>query len=282
MTLKECFYRAQKKQWALGHFNFSTPDQLRGIVAAAKKLSSPVIVATSEGELEFWGAEEAVALVRILENKTGQRLFLHFDHGREWRLLKKTIDFGYDSVHFDGSHLDFKENIRLTKKVVDYAHQRGVWVEAELGLISGSSRPFKKKFKIKEKNLTRPEEVAEFVKKTKADSLAVAVGSAHGIYPKKEKIDFKLLKEIRKQTNVYLVLHGASGVSPADLKKAIKSGIQKININTDLRIVWKRALKKAIAGTEVKPYLLLPQASEAVEQKVREYLKIFKSTNQLK
>ena len=210
-------------------------------------------------------------------------LFLHLDHGRNLDLIKTAIDFGFDSVHFDGSSLSLKKNVKLTKEIVKYAHRRKVLVEGELGYLRGKSKLFlKERAEIKKEDLTKPEEVNDFVKKTKIDSLAVAVGNIHGIYARMPKLDFKRLKAIREKTDAFLVLHGGSGLLAKDFKKAIKFGIQKININTELRVAWKEALQKNLKKSkEIKPYLVLPKVAQAIEKRVEKYIKIFNSGNKL-
>ena len=279
--LYKLFKKAQKEKWAIGHFNFSTLEQLKGIVAAAKKLSSPVILGVSQGEANFLGLEEIVALVRILENKINFPLFVHLDHGKDLGYIKRAIDVGFDSVHCDGSYLSLKKNIELTKKAAAYAHKKGILIEGELGYIIGTSKLYKlKTLRITEKEMTQPQEVEQFIKETKVDSLAIAIGSAHGCYAGPEKLDFKRLKQIKKISNTFLVLHGGSGVSATDLKKAIKLGIQKINVNTDLRVAWKQSLQKVLnESQEVKPYNILPKVELKIQKKVEKYIKLFGSVN---
>jgi len=271
--------KAKSKGFAIGQFNFSSLEQLRGIASCAREQNFPVILGTSEKEASFLGLEETVALVRILENKMKFRLFLHLDHGKDLNFIKRAIDLGYDSVHFDGSSLFLKDNIRLTKKIVGYGHKKKVLVEGELGYLGGESKYFKSaKAIIRPQDLTNPKEVGEFVKKTGVDSLAIAIGNIHGVYEKMPKFDFRRLKEIRENTDVFLVLHGGSGVPAGELKKAIRFGIQKININTELRIVWKRVLLDALKDSgEMKPYLILPQVERAIKKKVEKYIKLFRS-----
>lgn len=279
MELDQILKKAKREKWAIGQFNFSTIEQLKGIIGAAKKLSAPVILGTSEKESKFLGLEETIAQVRILENKMGLKLFLHLDHGKDLNYIKRAIDLGFDSVHFDGSELPFKENLKLTKEIVNYGHKKNVLVEGELGYLRGESRFFqKKKVIIKKEDLTKPEQAQEFVEKTKVDLLAPAIGNVHGIYPEMPELDFERLKEINQKTDAFLVLHGGSGLSRDEIKKAIKSGIQKININTELRLVWRDSLQKILkTSKEIKPYIILPQVSQAIEKKVEEYIKLFRS-----
>jgi ketose-bisphosphate aldolase len=293
MELKNYLKKAKKENWAIGQFNFSTLEQLRGILAGAKRLKSPVILGTSEGESRFLGLEEILALVEISKMKCQVPAFLHFDHGKDLNWIKKAVDFGYSSVHFDGSNLSFQKNIKKTKKVVDYARKKGVFVEGELGYIGGASKIHKKKIKIRKSDLTSPDMVSEFIKKTGVDSLAVSIGNIHGIVQSGNpsptqvsrseiwggKLDFERLKEISKVAKVFLVLHGASGIPNSDIKKAIALDIVKININTELRAVWAQSIKKI--GNEVIPYNVLPKIQNSIQKKVEEKIKLFNSVNKV-
>ena len=276
MNLKSYLNKAKKGKFAIPQYNFSTLEQLRGILAKAEQLKSPVILGTSQGELNFWGLKEVVALVEISKTKYNVPCFLHLDHGKDISLIKKVIDYGYSSVHFDGSKLPLKENIRLTKQIVNYAHKRGVIVEGELGHIQGESKLSKIKLAFKKEYLTDVGQVAQFVKETGVDTLAVSIGNVHGMYKGGPKIDFERLKEIADQTS-FLVLHGGSGISKSDIRKAIKMGIIKINVNTELRLAWKQSLEKSLKL--VKPYKVLIPVQNAISKKVEEKVKLFDSIN---
>ncbi len=281
LTLKYYLKDSQKNHYAIGQFNFSTFEQLRGIFMAAKKVKSPVILGTSEGESNYLGIKETVALVEISKIKYKVDAFLNFDHGKNLDLIKKAVDYGYSAVHFDGSRMPLEENIKYAKKVVEYAHKKNVLVEGEVGAIgTESSKIYKKDFKIKEKDLTNPEEAERFVKETRVDSLAISIGTFHGIeaHGRNPRIRLERLKEIKKRIgNVFLVLHGGSGTRDDDIKKAIKLGIVKININTELRIAYTRALKSNFRKKteENTPYKYLPRAIDAVQKKVGEKIKLF-------
>ncbi len=285
MELKYYLKKAQKEGWAVGQFNFSTLEQLRGILAAAKKLKSPVILGTSHGESQYLGIEETVALVEISKMKYGVSAFLNLDHAKDFEYIKRSIDYGYPAVHFDGSRLPLEKNIKYAKKVVEYAHKKNVLVEGEVGAIgTESSKVYSEKFKIKEEDLTNPEEAEKFIKETGVDSLAISIGTFHGVQVrgKNPRIRIERLKEIRKKTrNTFLVLHGGSGTKNEDIKKAIKSGIVKININTELRLAYARALKSNFIKKkeEIAPYKYLPLAIGAVQKKVEEKIKLFGSKN---
>ncbi len=279
-NLKYFFKKAERQHWAIGQFNFSTLEQLRGIVEAAKKTKTPVILGTSQGEANFFGLEEAVAIRDILRKKIFPYIYLNLDHGKDFKLIKKAINLGYDCVHFDGSRLKLKENIKMAKKVVRYAHKRGVLVEGEVGAIgTSSSKIYTKKFKIQEKDLANPEEALLFVQKTNVDSLAIGIGSFHGIQVRglNPRLHIDRLKEIKAKTKkLPLVLHGGSGTPNQDVKKAIKNGIVKVNVNTELRVAWEKSLIKSLKKNSVKPYDVLPPVIEAIRTKTEEKIKLFK------
>ena len=275
MTVLEYFKKAQKEKWAIGQFNFSTNEQLKGIMAAAQNLKSPIIIGTSEGESKFLGLKQAVALIKSFKEETGFPVFLNLDHGKNLDYIKEAINFGYDCVHFDGSELSLPDNIKLTKEIVKATLKKDVLIEGEIGIIGKSTQ-------IKEENLTRLEDVKHFVEETGVNSLAISIGNVHGVYQKMPKIDFERLKKIRARIETPLVLHGGSGVSEKDIKKLIKEGIVKININTELRVAWKKALKAAIKQSgreEIKPYKILLPASRAIQKVVEEKIKLFGSQN---
>ncbi len=280
MNLKQYLAKAKEEKWAIGQFNFSTLDQLKGTLAALSELKSPAILGTSEGESKFFGLEEAVALCKVFQKKYDLPVFLNLDHGRDLDYVKKTIDSGYDAVHFDGSSLELGENIKETKTVAGWAKRKGIAVEGEIGTIKGESSVHKEKIEVSASDLAGVNDVAEFVKKTGVDTIAVAVGTTHGIYANEQGINFERLEEISKAVNLPLVLHGGSGVLEADIKKAISLGIAKINFNTEIRQVWKESLAKALADSEdFKPYKILPQVIDAIKEKVKEKIFILGSAN---
>lgn len=279
--------KAQKQGWAIGQFNISNQETLKAIFQAAKKLKSPVIIGTSEGESNYVGLDEAVALVRAFEKKTGVPAILNLDHGKSFEYIKGAIAAGYDSVHFDGSKLPLKKNIEIAKKIVEYAHKKNTLVEGEVGIIRGVSESLKNVPEMKKKDLTKPEEALEFIKKTGVDSLAINIGTFHGVKAlgQSPHIDLQRLKEIKEKlgNRVFLVLHGGSGTPDSDIKKAIKLGIVKININTDLRIAFTNNLKKVFQKKlkETTPYKYMPEVVEAIQKVVEEKIKLFNSVNKI-
>ena len=278
-NLKYFFTKAEREKWAIGQFNFSTLEQLRGIVLAGKETKTPVILGTSQGEASFFGLEEAIAMRDILRKKIFPYIYLNLDHGKDFNLIKKAVNLGYDCVHFDGSKLSLKENIKMAKAVVKYAHKKGVLVEGEIGAIgTESSRIYKKKFHLQEKDLANPDEALLLVQEAKLDSLAVGIGSFHGVQVvgQNPRLRIDRLTEIKSKTKkLPLVLHGGSGTPSQDIKKAIQNGIVKVNINTELRVAWKKSLIKSLKKNSVKPYDILPGVSIAIQAKTREKIKLF-------
>jgi len=274
--------KAQENKYAVGQFNISTDEQLKAIMEVAKVLKSPVIIGTSEGERKFIGADQVVALV---ESYNGD-ILLNADHCKTFESAKLAVDAGYTAVHFDGSALDFEENVKITKQVVDYAKPKNVLVEGELGYLRGGSSIHKEKLGIKEEDLTKPEQAKEFVEKTGIDSLAVVVGNMHGVESDMENPPLFLnrLEEIKKVVpDVFLVLHGGSGTPEGDIKKAIQLGVVKININTELRIAYSDALEQEIKAhpDEVKPYKILAPAVEETKEVIEEKIRLFGSDNKV-
>jgi fructose-bisphosphate aldolase class II len=283
---------AQTGRYAIGSFNFSTAEILRAIVRAAAKSKSPVIVSTSEGEGEFIGFREAAALASAWRAATKLPIILNLDHGKAPEIIKKAIASGYDAIHFDGSSLPYEKNLEETKKIVEYVRNiektfdRQIIVEGELGYLRGSSSLHSDALEIKPEDLTSPEQANEFADKTGVDSLAVAIGNAHGVFAKgEEKLDLERLSAIRAalEGKVFLVLHGGSGISESDIKEAVRRGIVKINVNTEIRVAYKEALEKEIKEKpeETTPYKMLGPALGAVEKVVLEKIKLFDSENKI-
>ena len=283
-NLRNYFKKAEKEGWAIGHFNISNLETLKAIFQAAKNLKSPVIIGTSESESGFLGMKQAAALVKSLREENNFPIFLNLDHGKNFLYIKKAVDAGYDMVHFDGSSLPLKKNIKIAKKVVAYAKDKKVLVEGEVGVISGSSTILKKALKIRERDLTNPEEAEVFLKETKVNVLAVNVGTFHGMKAsgKNPRIDLERLKEIKKKIgDTPLVLHGGSGTPKQDIKKAVKIGISDIHINTELRVAFTGSLRKVLKGGEIVPYKYMPEVIEKVQKIVEEKIKLFGSRNKI-
>ncbi len=282
----EILKNAQQGKYAIGQFNVSTDEQIRAVVEVAKDLKSPIIIGTSESERKFIGIEQVVALVKVWQEQAGLPIILNADHCKSFESAKEVMDAGYSAVHFDGSELPFEENIKITKQVVEYAKSKNpeVLVEGEVGYLPGSSEVHKEKIKIKKRDLTKPKQAKEFVEKTKVDSLALAIGTVHGIDAEAEKLYLDRLKEIHEAIpGTFLVLHGGSGASDDDIKEAIKLGIVKININTELRVAYAGGLEKEIREhpEEVKPYKILAPAVEGMKKVVEGKIKLFGSEGKI-
>lgn len=285
-NLKYYLKKAYAEHWSIGQFNFSTFEQVKGILQAAQNLKSPIILGTSEGESRFVGLEEAVAVRNVLRKKTGMPIFLNLDHGKSFEYLKLAILAGYDMVHFDGSKLSLEENIKISREVVKFAKWHGVVIEGEIGRFgTDASRLYQEKFEIKEENLTNPEEAEDYVKKTGVNILAISIGTFHGLDITGISPNLKLdrLKDIKDKIRLPLVLHGGSGTPEGDVKEAIKLGIVKININTETRLAFSNALRKTLESNkdEIVPYKYLSEAVNAVQQIVEKYINLFGSEGKL-
>jgi len=290
-TLREYIKEADEKGIAIWHFNISNLEALHGIYNAAKNLSAsggvnvPVIIGLSEGEEEFVGKNEAVALIREIREKDNYPIFLNADHHYSFESVKGALDAGYDSAIIDAVKLPLEENILLTKKCVDYARElskkenRDILIEAEIGFIGTSSKILEEIPEgISGATMTIPEDAKYFVEKTGVDLLAPSVGNVHGmIKGGNPKLNIERIKNIRETVGVPLVLHGGSGISDEDFKNAIKAGISVIHINTEIRIAYHDALKKFLDENpnEVAPYKFLKSGVEDIEKVVEERLKLF-------
>jgi len=283
-TLREYINEAKEKGVAVGHFNISNLEGLHGIFNAARKLDLPIIIGLSEGERKFVGVHEAVALVKSLKEQYNYPIFLNADHTYTFEGVKEAIDAGFDSVIFDGVKLSFEENIIETRKCVEYARSqdRDILVEAELGNIGQSSKmvdEVPEGVATDESFMTSVEDAVRFVKETGVDMLAPAVGNMHGMLKGKSnpRIDENRVKEISDATGVPLVLHGGSGLVDEDFTKGIKNGMACVHINTEIRIAFVDAVKKAILEDpdQIAPYKLMKNSIDEVERVVEARLRLF-------
>ena len=284
-TLREYIKEAEEKKVAIGHFNISNLEALRGIYNAAKKLNLPVIIGLSEGEEEFVGKEEAVALIKEIREKDNYPIFLNADHHYSLTSVEAVLNIGYDSAIIDAVKLPLEDNIALTKKCVEYAKMilekegRDVLIEAELGFIGQSSKLLEEIPEgVSELSMTKPEDARYFVEHTGIDMLAPSVGNIHGMVKGgNPRLDIERIKAIREACGIPLVLHGGSGISDQDFVHAIEAGISVIHINTEIRVAFKDALEKFLKENpnEVAPYKILKPAVEAIEQVVENRLKLF-------
>lgn len=242
VSMKEMLLDAQKRRYAVPAFNIHNLETIRVVVDTAEELKSPVILAATPSTVEYSGPEYLVAIAKAASLKHSIPIALHLDHYHDMELIKKYIDLGFSSAMIDASHDPFEENIRKTKEIVEYARKRGVSVEAELGRLVGQEDDLI--VDEKDSAFTDPNLAIEFVERTNIDSLAVAIGTAHGMYKSEPKLDFDRLLQIKEKVSVPLVLHGASGVPNESVTKAIELGICKVNIATELKIPFANAVKK--------------------------------------
>jgi fructose-bisphosphate aldolase, class II len=297
VTSKEMFQRALKQNYAVGAFNVNNMEIIQGIVDAAKVEQAALILQVSAGARKYARPAYLVKLVEAAVLDTELDICLHLDHGEDFEICKKCVDDGFTSVMIDGSRFPLEQNIALTKQVVEYAHSKGVVVEAELGKLAGIEDDVN--VDIRAATFTDPEEAAEFVAKTGVDSLAIAIGTSHGAYKFKGDpyLDFDRLKKIHSLIpNTPLVLHGAStvlpefvaicnqyggnipgaqGVPEEMILEAAKHGVCKVNIDTDLRLAMTAEIRKYLAEhpAEFDPRKYLGPARDAIQAMVQHKIK---------
>ncbi len=285
-TYRECIADAYKNKVAIGHFNISNLETLKGIIEAAKELNVPVIIGASEGERDFIGIKQVVALVKSYKEE-GVSVYLNADHTYSFERVKEAIDAGFDSVIYDGAKLPLEENIKITKQCVNYANAKNpnVLIEAELGYIGTSSKlldAIPEGASIGEAMLTTVEDAKRFVTETGIDFFAPAVGNIHGMlkFAPEPRLNIERVKEISDAVKIPLVLHGASGNSKEDIQNAILNGVSIVHINTEIRVAYKDALKKSLCESdEVAGYKLAEDAVLAVKNLVKEKLQFFSMMN---
>lgn len=271
--------KAREENWAVPHFNFSSLAQLNGIVDVLRELQIPVLLGTSEGEREFVGMNQAVALIKSFQSE-GLPVFLNADHCHSAESAIKAFEAGYDSIHVDLSKKPWDENLKETKRVVKYVKRRNsnMHVEGELGyLATDSSRVYKEKILIPEESYTNVEQAVEFVKKTGVDRLAPAIGTIHGIAANTPHLRMDLAKELRARLpEVDLVLHGGSGVEGKEIEEVVRIGFNNIHISTEVRIAFTGGVRQALAENkdEVAPHAYLAAGRKAVSLIVREKIRL--------
>jgi len=246
ISTKAMLHKAQQEGYAVPAFNIHNLETLQVVVETSAELRSPLIVAGTPGTFSYAGIGNIVAIAGDLAKTYNQPLAIHLDHHEKLEDVKSKVLAGVRSAMIDGSHLPFADNIELVKTVTDYCHRYDVSVEAELGRLGGQEDDLV--VDGKDALYTNPDQAFEFVKKTGIDSLAVAIGTAHGLYTATPKLDFERLAEIRQRVDIPLVLHGASGLPAEDIRKAISLGICKVNVATELKIAFSDALKAYLAA----------------------------------
>ena len=306
VTSKEMFEKAYKEKYAIGAFNVNNMEIIQGIIEAAKIEQSPLILQVSAGARKYASHIYLMKLVEAALEDSGLPICLHLDHGEDFEICKACVDGGFSSVMVDGSRLPFEENIALTKKVVEYAHARGVVVEGELGRLAGVEDAVK--VNTKDATYTDPDQAVEFVERTGVDSLAIAIWTIHGAYKFKgdPELDFARLEKISNMLPDFpLVLHGASTVLPEFVSKcnefggeimgakgvpeemllqAGKLGVCKINIDTDLRLAMTASIREHLVNNpgDFDPRQYLKPARNAIQNMVQHKIKnVLNSSNKL-
>lgn len=282
ISSKQILNKARKQGFAVPHFNTVNLETTLAILKAAKNTplrqgfagQAFLIIATSEGEAKYSNPEIIADLVKKISDEFGVKVALHLDHGKDINIIKQCIKAGYSSIHFDGSELPYTENVKKTKQIVALCKKKKVQVEGELGRVLTP----KDGEKVERKDFfTDPDQAQDFVKKTGIDSLAIAIGTAHGPYKGKTKLDLARLKEISRKLKTPLVLHGGSLVPKDQLKKAIKLGIAKVNINTELRQAFANGLKESFKKnpSEITPYKFLAKSQDYMYNICVEKIRLF-------
>ena len=242
VTSKEMLLKAQAGHYAIGAFNVENMEMVQAVLEAATELNAPVILQTTSSTVKYAGLPMYLANGATRANMAPVPAAMHLDHGNSFELAMQALRTGYTSIMIDGSHYSFEENVALTKAVADACNPSGIPVEAELGMVGGKEDDVEA-----EKDIyTNPDQAKEFVERTGISSLAVAIGTAHGVYTAEPKLDVERLSQIRAKVDIPLVLHGASGLTDEAVQECIKRGICKVNFATELRQAYTNAVKKVL------------------------------------
>lgn len=271
-TTKNILRKAQEGKYAIGAFNVENMEMVMAVISAAEEMNSPVIMQTTPSTVKYASLDYFLANVRVAASNAKVPVVMHLDHCSNFELAVQAFRAGYTSIMIDGSHSSFEENIKISKSVVDICKPVGVSVEAELGKVGG-----------KEDDLdggaggfTDPQEAKEFVERTGVDSLAIAIGTAHGMYKGEPKLDLDRLSEIKEVVSIPLVLHGGSGIPDSKVQESIKRGICKVNYATELRIAFTNGINKYLSENKdvIDPKKYNKAGMEEVKQFVKEKIKV--------
>ena len=266
------FEIAMKEKFAIPSVNFVNCEMLKAYVEVVNNTKLPIIFSIAESHLIYIDLEEAFILAKYYIKKYSLNAVIHLDHGKSLDVINKAIDLGFDSIMIDGSSLEFHENVKLTKKIVEMAHSKGIFVESEIGHV-GSGNLVGVSCSIDDDTIyTSKEEALEFSKLTGTDSLAISIGTVHGSYIGEPKINFERLKEIRRELSIPLVLHGGSSSGDENLNRCVKEGINKINIYTDFIIAAQESNDINLGYLENKMKM-----KEAIKDKLNYYFKVFET-----
>ncbi|PIP55911.1 MAG: tagatose-bisphosphate aldolase [Candidatus Zambryskibacteria bacterium CG22_combo_CG10-13_8_21_14_all_42_17] len=271
--------KAEENNTAIGHFNISNMEMFWAVVDAVRELKLPAIIGLSEGEREFFGLRQIVLLVKDFRENEGLPIFTNADHTYSFELVKEAVDAGCDSVIFDGASLSNEENKSITKKCAEYAKEKSVLIEGELGYIGKSSKMLDGLPNGAE--MTGVEESVDYVKETGVDLFAPAVGNIHGMLRgvQNPRLNIERIKDISSAVKVPLVLHGGSGLSNQDFVSAIKAGVRIIHISTEMRVAYRSSLDETLKNNldELAPYRILKNSRDAVKDVVLARMRLFNS-----
>ena len=281
---KEILEVANKFGFAVPAFNAGSGQLLEAVMQACEETESPVMIAIHPDELSFL-TDSFVDQVKYYANHSKVPVCIHLDHGASYEQVIHAIQLGFTSVMIDASHKSYEDNIAITKKVVEAAHAVGVSVEAELGTIGDTGNSIEGG--VTEVIYTDPEVAQDFIEKTNVDSLAIAIGTAHGIYPKnmKPKLRLDILQDIEKLVEIPLVLHGGSSNPDEEISQSVKLGINKINISSDIKIVFANKLKEILAASDSEirePNVMFPECMKETKKVAIDKIKLFNSEGKAK
>lgn len=280
-SAKQLLESAAKGRYAVGAFNIFNLESAVGVIRGAIHMRSPVVVQISETSIKYSDLKTISNIVKNLAQDHSEILIaLHLDHGRSYEIAVDCIKEGYTSVMIDGSTLPFVENLNITKRVVQYAHKYGVVVQGELGRLPGIEET-----KILDRNsyMTDPLQAKEFCELTGVDFLAVGIGNIHGLHSDEPRLDFDRLRQVKEKVSIPMVLHGGSGIPPADIKEAISYGIAEINIDTEIRSAFTSTLHRTLEERkqEIDPRKILMPSIDAVQAIVERKIRLFGSQNKV-
>ncbi|HJA13137.1 MAG TPA: class II fructose-1,6-bisphosphate aldolase [Candidatus Mediterraneibacter merdipullorum] len=245
VTTNEMLRKAQEGHYAVGAFNVENMEMVMAVIKAAEEMNAPVIMQTTPSTIRYAGLDYYLAMVRTAAERASVPVAMHLDHGNSFELAMQALRTGYTSIMIDGSHESFEENIALTRRVVDACAPSAISVEAELGKVGGKEDDLEA---ADDSPFTDPKQAQEFAERTQVNSLAVAIGTAHGFYKGVPKLDFDRLSAIRELVSIPLILHGASGVPDDAVRESITRGICKVNFATELRAAFSNGVKEYLAA----------------------------------
>lgn len=273
-NLKEALIYARGHRYAIPAFNIFDYHSARAVIRAGEGIHMPVILQTSMGTVQHYGAKELKNLLEGLQKEAGTEVYLHLDHCTDQNLAINCVDCGWDSIMIDGSALPFEENVCLTRKIADYAHDKGCCVEGELGTIEG----VEEEITVEVGQQVGVEECLEFLERSGIDYFAPAIGTAHGVYRGAPKINFGLLNDLGKMTEIPVVIHGGTGLEDEIFKKLVNAGAAKINISTALKCAYFQAVKEYLEKTpnQVSPLALETRCSAKIHEVAQHMLETFR------